>query len=498
MSAPIRARGRVPGPLQRPSRAARIALLGVAVAVSGLSCGPCSPGRTPDSERPNNVVLAVLDTVRADHISCYGYSHPTTPAIDALAAEGVRYEVARSTSSWTLPSHASMLTGLYPFHHGAQARKDPRTGEIVELPLRERGADGVRIPTLAEALGSVGYQSFGVVANGGYLGTRFGFARGFDVYDEKPPNEARRGPEVNRIALELLAERDRARPFFLFLNYMDAHRPYNVRPLPPERAASLPAPDPENPSQLLTELVMAVLESDEPLDPSLRARVVTQYDYGIAHADLALERLVEWLKDEGEWERTLFVVTADHGEFLGEHDLAEHSKDVYEEGLRVPLVVRHPGRREGRVVHEPISVVQIPCLVIDALPAGPRASLADTFGCMPEGGVNYAELRYTRGKDLRADYGHRFDRERTVLYEGGLKLILSSDGHHELYDLEADPAEATNLFRQDDELSERLLARIAGVRSAADRGEVSIEAPERTPEEIEELRRLGYLGDSEE
>ena len=475
-----------------PSRARvgrfAIALLGAATAVSG-----CSKG----SPAPPNVVLAVLDTVRADHLSCYGYPRPTTPTIDALAAAGDRYDLARSTSSWTLPSHASMLTGRYPFHHGAQARKDPRTGVVHELPLREQGPGGEPLPTLAEALGGVGYQSFGVVANGGYLGVRYGFDRGFDRYDEKPPREPRRGPDVNRIAFELLADREPGRPFFLFLNYMDAHRPYNTRALPPERASRLPEPDPEHPSKLLTELVMSVLETDEPLDPELRARVVTQYDYGIAHADLAIEELVQWLKDEGEWDETLFIVTSDHGEFLGEHDLAEHSKDVYEEGVRVPLVVHHPGQREGRVIREPVSVVQIPCLVVGALPAESAAVLAETFPCMPSDGSNYAELRYTRSKDLRSEYGPRFDRERTVLYEGGLKLILSSDGLHELYDLESDPTEQANLFSAGDERSERLLAKVAGVRANADRGEFSLEVPAATPEELDELRALGYLGEEE-
>ena len=441
------------------------------------------------------MVLAVLDTVRADHLSCYGYPRRTTPAIDALAERGDRYAEARSTSSWTLPSHASMLTGRFPFHHGAQARKDPASGQVIDaLPLREVAPDGSPMPTLAEVLGGEGYQCFAVVANGGYLGVRFGLDRGFDEYSEKPPDgRPRRAREVNRLALGMLEGRDPARPFFLFLNYMDAHRPYNVAALPAEREAELPAADPADTIELLNELVVTVLETDEAVDPALVERILTHYDRGIAHGDLAIEGLVSWLEAAGEWDRTLFIVTSDHGEFFGEHDLAEHSKDIYEPGVRVPLVVRNPGQRSGRVIDEPVSVVQIPCLVVEALPDEARARLAGTFACMPSDGTSYTEIRYTRGKDLRADYGHRFDRERTALYLPPWKLIMSSDGRHELYDLTQDPGEATNLFAEGDERSSALLQHVRGVRARADRGDLSLEPPERSAAELEELRKLGYL-----
>lgn len=438
---------------------------------------------------PPNVVLAVLDTVRADHVSCYGYRRATTPAIDALAEVGDRYRVARSTSSWTLPSHASMFTGLYPFHHGADARQDPATKLVQDsVPL---GPDAA---TLAEALAGEGYQTAAVVANGGYLGKRFGLDQGFDEYSEKTGSDPRRGPDVNQKAIEILERRDPARPFFLFVNYMDAHRPYNVDPLPPERAAALPAPDPEKPMRLLDELVMAVLDEDDPPEPELIARVVTHYDYGVAHGDLAIGELVAWLRAAGEWDDTLFIVTADHGEYFSEHDLVEHSKDIYEEGLRVPLVVHRPGQRRGRVIEEPISLVEIPCVVQAELPRAAAERLAGTFPCGAGGEQSFAELRYTRLKDLKADYGDRFRRERTAIYREGHKLIRSTDGHHELYDLEVDPLEAHNLFRPGDALSERLLAEVSRVREEADRGRRVFAPPaEPSAQEQEELRKLGYV-----
>jgi len=480
----------LPRPITRttPSGPARSALLGVVGVVLGCSQAPGGPP---------NVVLAVLDTVRADHVSCYGYERRTTPAIDALAATGDRYAVARATSSWTLPSHASMLTGLYPFHHGAQARLDPDRGQVSELPLQGRMPTGEPMPTLAEVLSAEGYQTLAVVANGGYLPARYGLGRGFDDYRDKDSPEQRVSRDVNRIALEMLASRDPERPFFLFLNYMDAHRPYNVGPLPEERAAALPPPDPEEPRRLLNELVAAVMEEEAPPEPELIARVVTQYDYGIAHGDLAIEGVIDWLKAAGEWENTLFILTSDHGEFLGEHDLAEHSKDIYEEGVRVPLVVRRPGQRKGAVIEEPISLVEIPCLVLASLPGEARARHAGSFPCGDAGAATYTELRYTRSKDLFSEYGARFRRERTAIYLGPYKLIRSTDGHHELYDLERDPREEHNLYRKDDERSRQLLDQVTALRERADRGVVEFPTEELTEEQRRELRELGYFGDDE-
>ena len=472
------------------SSPARIALLGALSALFGCSRGPSVPP---------NVVLAVLDTVRADHVSCYGYGLETTPAIDSLAAAGDRYALARSTSSWTLPSHASMLTGLYPFHHGAQARRDPSTGQIADaLPLAPERPTGEPMPTLAEVLSAEGYQTLAVVANGGYLPARFGLGRGFDAYRDKDSRKPRPGAEVTALALELLEARDPERPFFLFLNYMDAHRGYNVGPLPLERAAALPPPDPEDPRTLLSALVEAVMEREEPPDPGLIARVVTQYDYGIAHGDLALEGVIDWLKESGEWPNTLFIVTSDHGEYLGEHDLVEHSKDIYEEGVRVPLVVRRPGQRKGRVIEEPVSLVEIPCLVLASLPPEARARHAGSFPCAAAGEATYTELRYTRSKDLFSSYGARFQRERTAIYQGPYKFIRSTDGRHELYDLERDPGELNNLFRPGDERSRELLERVSELRERADRGAVDFSSGELTEEQRLELRELGYFGDDED
>jgi len=374
-----------------------------------------------------------------------------------------------------------MLTGLYPFQHGAQAR---RVGQQVsEYPLAPANH------TLAEALQEHGYRTGGFVANRGYLGKQWGFQQGFDHYQDLKgePGKAR---NLTRTALEWV-DASGDGPFFLFLNYMDAHRPYNVDPLP-ERRAGLPPPDPAGPQKLLNELVHAVLEQDEPPSTELIARVITQYDQGLANLDAGIGALIAGLQQRGHWERTLLIVTSDHGEFFGEHDLVEHSKDVYEEVLDVPLIVRRPGQRAGRVIEERVSIALIPALVAAALPR----PLADELGKLfpaPSPDLVFAELRYTRKKDLSQPYGVRFARERTVLYAGRYKAIATSrPGEDELYDLEADPGEQHNLVDEQPDVANELLALARRERELGEQAGPAGEPVQLTPEMEETLRELGY------
>ena len=383
-----------------------------------------------------------------------------------------------------------MLTGLYPYQHGAQARKDGT--KVFEYPLSPE------CRTLPEALKELGYRTGAVVANGGYLGKKFGFHQGFDSYDEKKPKtEPRRGPDVNALAFEWLAGIAPEERFFLFLNYMDAHRPYNVNPLPEERASKLPPPDPEIPQVLLNQLVQAVLPERKAPPPELVERVITQYDYGIANADLAIEALIAHLKELGRWDNTLFILTSDHGEFFGEHEVVEHSKDVYEPGMRVPLIVKRPGQTRGRVLEEMVSIAGIPSLVSSHMPGQAGAQLADDFPPVP-GGVVFGELNYTRSKDLGKPYGKRFYRERTVIYSPPFKAILSTDGKHELFDLEQDPGELNNLREAQRRTADQLLEQAATERKRGQQAGPTGAPVVLSEDEIEAMRALGYMGDEDD
>jgi arylsulfatase A-like enzyme len=427
--------------------------------------------------RPPNLVLVTVDTLRADHLGCYGYARPTSPHIDALAAGAERYTRCQATSAWTVPSHASLFTGRFPSQHGAHNIPTPR-GE--EQRFRGLGS-GTR--TLAEALAAEGYRTGAFVSNAVYLAPKLGFGRGFEVY------EARRlgADALNEPLLRWLDERD-PRPFFLFVNYMDAHRPYAADPLP---ASALPPASREHPGALLDRLCEAVLGGDGPAPRELTEAVVLQYDTGIAHADRAVGQLLGRLRELGLDDSTLVVVTSDHGEHFGEHRLVEHSKDVYQEVLHVPLIVKRPGQREGRVDQRLISLADVPALIRESMPADLSARLARDFPGPPGGREPVAEQHYAQTRDMRSSWGARFERVREAMFAGRYKLIRSSDGSHELYDLPADPEEQENLFGERPELAARLLQALE--RALAAPPEPSAAPAGLSEAERAELRALGYL-----
>ena len=310
-------------------------------------------GRPRPSGDPPNVLLIVLDTVRADRLSLYGYRRPTSPTLDRLAQRGIRFEEARATAPWTLPSHASLFTGRWP--HELDANWNTRLG--------------TKFPTLAEYLGSRGYATAGFVANVQYCSSEFGLDRGFTHYedyafqpltplrmcylgnmglkaafhlgqrlsaglDAVPLLPGKNSPvwrtlnsdarvdadAINREFLDWLSRRrEPARPFFAFLNYFDAHSPYLLPPGNPYRFGRPPKTDAD-----VNVLVEWFYLDKLRLLPSYVNLARDCYDSCLAYLDEKLGELFDELKRRGVLERTLVIVTADHGEGLGEHNLFYH------------------------------------------------------------------------------------------------------------------------------------------------------------------------------
>jgi arylsulfatase A-like enzyme len=417
-----------------------------------------------------------LDTVRADHLGCYGYARATSPRIDAFARGATLYRRSFASAPWTLPTHASLFTGRYAFEHGAHnLRSEDETRSFTALaPGRY---------TLAEALKERGYATAAFVANTGFLSRRCGVNQGFDVY------QTRRLParELNDAALEFVGKA-RRRPFFLFVNYMEAHRPYDARPRP-----GLLSRAPRQGDDLVPRLYAAVMPGTHDAEPQLVSDLIDQYDTAIANLDEEVGRLLDGLSRAGRDADTVVVLTSDHGEFFGEHRLAEHSKDVYQEVLAVPLVVRAPGQTTARVVDTIASSVDVPRLVLEHLPADP--ALEKAFPLVLGGHPVLAEEYYARPKDLwHPLWGHRFDRVRTAFFEWPLKLIESSDGRHELYDVERDAREGHSLIRSEPDSAARLAAALAAFRTERGIATPAPEAAPAAPEDLEELRALGYVG----
>ncbi len=320
-----------------------------------------------------NVLLLIWDTVRASSLSLYGYERPTTPRLDSLARTGVTFNRAISTASYTLPSHASIFTGKWANDLDVNWRT-PLEGEI----------------TLAEVLSKSGYRTGGFSANRLYVNRAWGLARGFAHFDEHRlgiQNVARSGSMLralvnsepfrrllsfdNQLAsvsaadnakalLSWLRRGDQSRPYFAFVNYMDAHGPY----LPPEPFATkfLGNRTPEERKELRREARGNLDEVGMELGLKLR----DAYDGSIANLDDAVGRLLETMKRDGLLENTLIIVAADHGEEFGEHNLYGHGNSLYFRSIHVPLVVVMPGRvPSGKLVDEVVSTREIASTVLD-------------------------------------------------------------------------------------------------------------------------------------
>jgi arylsulfatase A-like enzyme len=260
---------------------------------AALAVAACSGSKTPDA-RPN-VLLITLDTVRADRLGCYGYARARTPNLDALAKRGVRFERAYATVPYTLPAHASILTGLYPPAHG--------------LHVNFQGSVPAEAQSVAAGFQAAGYRTGALVASG-VLDRRFGLARGFDSYDDlhdRPLNQSsqveRPGSEVSAAAVKWL-EQASSKPFFAWVHFYDAHDPYE----PPEGFRDFAEP----------------------------------YDGEIAFVDVQVGRLVAALERLGKLANTWIVVVADHGEAFGEHGEFGHGLLVYDSTMHVPLIVAGP------------------------------------------------------------------------------------------------------------------------------------------------------------
>jgi arylsulfatase A-like enzyme len=397
-----------------------------------------------------NVLLLVLDTVRRLNLSVFGYERRTTPALEALAARGVRFENALSTAPWTLPSHAGMLTGRWAHELSADWA----------TPLDDA------YPTLAEALTSQGYRTAGFVANVSYAGRSVGIGRGFGHFEDVPvslpqiarsaaytswltsrPAIKRRLPsfyksyqrksaaEVNAALVRWL-DREPGRPFFAFLNYFDAHDPY--RPAAPfDTAFGSPAYPPTPPSRH-----GGTFPDDRPRSPR-------PYDQAIASIDAEIGRLLRELERRGQLEHTLVIVTSDHGEEFGEHGMYGHGHTLNLQALNVGAVMALPERIPAGVrVTQRVSLRDLPATVLDLTGTGssgtfPGASLARFWlvsGTVAE--TLFAESRLARN---RPEWDPTSMGDLQSLIASDLQFIRHPDSTSQLYDIATDSLETRNL-----------------------------------------------------
>ncbi len=429
--------------------------------LSVVEVGASTAGRTP------NIVLITLDTVRADHLSAYGYSRPTTPHLDRMAQRGVLFENAIAPSPWTLATHASLFTGLLPHQHGADWT----------LPLEP----GPR--TLADILSSHGYETAGFTANLYYGQGGWGMGRGFEVYEDDSftllnnlsvtlAGLAVAQPAYQRLVrYDLLSRRDARevnrqvyrwfrhrtdRPFFLFINYFDAHDPYWAPPPFDRRFGSISEDAIRRMNSIQGMQTKNSLEEDE------RQSFINGYDNSLAFLDDQAGKLMEFLSASPDWKNTIVIITADHGEAFGEHGTYGHGWNVYREVLHVPLFIFGPGVPSGLRIEHLARIHEVFPTILDLTlgdsPPFRRASLRRfwTPGFKPEA---YDEVAIS---ELVPNV-HGPDRKSFIsLTTSEWQYLQDSKGGCELYHWTTDPGERTNLIASPDrqEIVSELRARL--------------------------------------
>lgn len=415
----------------------RLALLAVVALLVATGCQKPAP---PASDHAN-VILVSIDSLRADHVSSYGYAKPTTPALDAFAASGVRFANSYATSPWTLPSHASMFTGLYPDAHLAY-RNDSRLSDAVD--------------TAAELFARAGFDTHAIVC-APFLRTVYNLHQGFGGFDEDIARTKR--TDVRRIRTSekvtdkavayLKKRRADGQPFFLFVHYWDPHYDYN----PPKKYVQMFDPDYQG------KIDGADISHREDLVPGMDQRDLAHiralYDGEIRYTDDHLAKLLAYLDESGLAPRTAVIVTSDHGEEFLEHGSTGHTFTCFEELIRVPLAMRIPGLTPRAPVIETTveNVDLLPTMLSAAgLPPVKHAINGHDLvplirdGREPERDRFYCETRMGR----RWGWGTPNGNWRSLLFADGRKVHTYKRPRDKkpevnVYDIRSDPGEMLDL-----------------------------------------------------
>ena len=455
-----------------------------------------------------NVLLIVMDTVRGDHLTINGYNRPTTPHLRELARDSVVYTRAMSASDFTLTSHASLFTGLYPSWHGAYCQPP-------DAAYGRRLDDNV--PTLASLLAHEGYYTVAVAANL-YMRTEFGLDRGFASFEIPRPvpvltaenwyllrRPARRllsfgfdtsqfdrlysrSEDIDQRLFSALNSRSGPpAPFFAFLNYMDAHFPY-VPPAPfdtefPGKNRRLTEDD--------LDLEQQAIAGGAMVPKGYRTHTLSQYDGGIAYMDAQIGMLISWLKQQKAYDNTMIIVTSDHGEAFGERNHTGHANSPYQNLLHVALLVKYPGAPNGRIVDTPVSLVDVAPTVLEVLgikvpatmqgrslmdPAAdqPRKFFSETFPC-----AVLQSPECPRGCIARSVFSWPY------------KFITMTNGRRQLYDLSSDPDETHDLYAPQTPVAQKLNADLhAWMKGFPDHPRQKLRLD---PESLQRLKSLGYV-----
>lgn len=459
-----------------------------------------------------NIVLIVLDTARAMNFSCYGYYRETSPNIDKLSEKGILFENTITPAPWTLPAHASLLTGTYPLRHSLNS-----TGSVL-------GNDLILLP---EVLRNKGYQTIGI-ANNCYIGKMSRLNKGFRVFEEPEEKFKHTRPVIlrktlrklfgkwcnekyeigatrtNELAKTYIRQISKNEPYFIFLNLMDAHLPY----LCPKkfRYMFLSKDIDVNRLKKVNQDVWLYLAGKVEMTREDFSILESLYDAQIRYLDYIVGNFIDFLRKSGYLDNTFLFIMSDHGENLGEHNLMGHVHNLYDTVLRIPLIVYYPGIiTPGKRINKQVSLMDIFPTILEVLDIRDEKldnqiqgnSLFNVINGEEGNSCLIAEypipqLEPFKRKVPEFDYS-KFNRGLRAIRTDEFKYIWSSNGKDEFYDLTRDPGENSNLINNGLEKIEELKMEL---KKWVEKNEQQVLSPKE--KEIDEsiakrLKALGYL-----
>lgn len=381
-----------------------------------------------DYEKPANFILIVVDTLRADYLSCYGNKFVKTPNIDKLAFDGVLFKNTTSQSSWTLPSHATLMTSKYPIQHGALSYNNPLNESEI---------------TLAETLKKNGYVT-GAFISTALVSSKFGFNQGFDTFDEDlDPDFQRPVTKFHAKSLQWVEKNYRDK-FFLWMHYFEPHYPYlQHEPYTSSYESFLNKGEKGNFNYTHEWIKEKFNRKEAELNIKDLNRMKALYGGEVSYIDGFIGELIDKIKKLGLYDRSLIVLTSDHGESLGEHHLIEHGESLYEPEIKVPLIIKFPfnngGIKTGKRIKYRVQLIDVMPTILSALKIKPEGKL-----------YGFDLLKYIKDNTVAGDsvcYSEVHSFKSIINMDWKLILPLPISREAELFNLKEDSAEEKNLFQ---------------------------------------------------
>ncbi len=487
-------------------------------APAGSGEGRPKIGLLPEGAAKPDVIVILVDALRADRLGTYGHDGNLSPTMDSVAAEGLTFNYCVAPAPWTLPSVATLFTSYYARVHGAVSYRV--VADMEDGRRAEQSVLSDRFDTLAEVLQAVGYQTAGFVA-AKFLRAGYGFDQGFDHYDTSFAENTVRGELVNAALFDWLDEdRDASKPLFLYLHYMDVHGPYNAAPRFTDPLMEQLEANPNK--QLLSSREFAELRPylkqppPDASDPGRYERLkayreywIARYEAGVAEMDFYLGQLIEGLKQRGLWDQAYVILMADHGEALCEHGLWGHGYSQYQTDLHVPLILRWPGvLPAGKRIRRLASLIDVMPTLLEQLrlPSGENLQGVSLVDHISETLPDAPLLRFAEAVKSGADQAAVFA-DSTKLMVTALPSHPLPDGtmsratvRQQLFNLATDPGEQYDVSGQYAAQVRQLTQLLNAMIRTSLTTKPGLVVPKKpvADETVEQLKAIGYVGTTED